>query len=88
MGVQGDVKDLCTILAWTTRFWSRADSFTWSQNFRLAVCRASRDLCRGFEEAELEHRRYHMLTEVDYDEYPSSEQDVSLDSFYFQKDNL
>lgn len=77
IGVQGDVKDLCTILNWTTRFWSRSDSFTWNWEFRFAVCKASRDLCRSFEDAEFEHRRYHMQTEVDYDEYRSIEQDVS-----------
>jgi len=78
MGVQGDVKDLSTILDWTTRFWSRSDSFTWTQEFRLAVCQASKALCRSFEDAELEHRRFHMLTDVDYDVSPSWEQDVSL----------
>jgi hypothetical protein len=77
IGIQGDVKDLCTMIKWTRRFWSRADSFTWTWDFRYAVCKASKDLCRCFEDAEFEHRRVHMQTEVDYDEYQSEDQEVS-----------
>lgn len=76
MGIQGDAQDLCAILDWTTRFWSRSDSYTWTNEFRFAVCQASKVLCASFEDADYDHRRYHMLAEIDYARRPSNAQEV------------
>ncbi|OQE35170.1 hypothetical protein PENCOP_c014G02891 [Penicillium coprophilum] len=72
LGMLGDVYDLCTILEWASRFWSRDETFYWNSSFHLAVCEASKELCLGFEHVEMTHRRVHMLTAIDW--YDTSEQ--------------
>ncbi|KAJ5496278.1 hypothetical protein N7463_008265 [Penicillium fimorum] len=76
----GDVYDLCAILEWTGRFWSHGESLRWNSSFRFAVCEASKELCLRFEHAEITHRRFHMLTAIDWDD-PSEQQNADVDNY-------
>ncbi|KAJ5951708.1 uncharacterized protein N7479_010121 [Penicillium vulpinum] len=80
LGMLGDVYDLGAILEWTAGFWSRCGNLYWNSTFRLAVCEATKELCLRFEHAEMSHRRYHMLTAIDWED-PSEEQDADIDNY-------
>lgn len=77
MGMLGDVYHLCAILEWAGKFWSRDEDLYWNSAFRLAVCEATKELCLAFKHAEMSHRRYHMLSGIDWDD-TSKAQDVCL----------
>ncbi|KAJ5807590.1 hypothetical protein N7447_011046 [Penicillium robsamsonii] len=80
LGMLGDVYDLCAILEWTGRFWSRSETLSWNSSFRVAVCEASKELCLTFEHAEMTHRRFHMLTSIDWED-PSEQQSADVNSY-------
>ncbi|KAJ5189864.1 hypothetical protein N7491_008093 [Penicillium cf. griseofulvum] len=80
LGMLGDVYDLCAILEWAGKFWSRRETLYWNSSFRLAVSEASKELCLRFEHAEISHRRFHMLSGIDWDD-PSEEQNADVDNY-------
>ncbi|KAJ5355693.1 hypothetical protein N7517_010302 [Penicillium concentricum] len=80
LGMLGDVYDLCAILEWTGTFWSRGETLYWNSSFCVAVCEASKELCLRFEHAEMTHRRFHMLTVIDWDD-SNEQQNADIDNY-------
>ncbi|KGO77190.1 hypothetical protein PITC_024320 [Penicillium italicum] len=80
IGMLGDVYDLCAILEWAGKFWSRHADLYWKMAFRLAICEATKALCLKFEDAERSHRRSHMLSGIDWDD-TSREQNADINRY-------